>query len=93
MQIDPHSIKREHIQNTKGNGGTMEKAELTYQIGEVLSYAKWSHEQSAMVTRYYFIADYLEDSREYIIDGFGSIPLCVCYKAQELDSYFKRVKE
>ncbi len=71
----------------------MEKAELTYQIGEVLSFAKWSHEQNAMVTRYYFIADYLEDRQEYIIDGFDTASLWVCYKASELASYFKRVKQ
>jgi hypothetical protein len=71
----------------------MDTTELAYQIGEVLSYTKWSHEHMGMVTRYYFIADYLEESKDYIIDGFGPAPLCVSYKEHELDSYFHRVKK
>ena len=70
----------------------MEKAELKYQIGEVLSFAKWSQDARDMVVTYYFVADYLEDSQEYIIDSF-SHSLAIHYKASELASYFKRVKQ
>lgn len=70
----------------------MEKAELTYQIGDILSYAKWSQDAMDMVTTYYFISDYLEDSQEYVVDSFSQ-SIAIHYKAQELDSYFQRVRQ
>ena len=71
----------------------MDKAELKYQIGEVLSYSKWSHQHFAEITTYYFIVDYLEESKDYLIDSFSTKePLCVHYKEHELDQYFQRVK-
>lgn len=70
----------------------MEKAELKYQIGDILSYAKWSQDARDMVVTYYFISDYLEDSEEYVIDSFSQ-SLAIHYKASELASYFERVKQ
>jgi hypothetical protein len=69
----------------------MEKAELAYEIGDILSYEKWSQEPKGMVVTYYFISDYIEDCQEYVIDSFSQ-SLAIHYKGSELKQYFKRVK-
>lgn len=69
----------------------MDKTELTYQIGDILSYEKWSQDVKGTVVTYYFISDYLEDCQEYVIDSFSQ-PLAIHYKGSELEQYFKRVK-
>jgi len=77
----------------------MDKTELTYQIGEILFLeslrpSRWRADgQNRFERRYYFITDYLEDSKEYIIDVFAPTSICVSYKAQELDHLFQRVKQ